>query len=212
MTLQEGVLTATITIPPGHYNKNSFMTILISLLNTNSPNRFTYAITMNNEFSNTNNGFMYFTVSGNGGVQPDFIFTDYLYEQYGFNANSTVSFVSDALTSTNVVNFIPEQTLYIKSSLVKTRSNNSNGVLQELFASNAQPYQCISYQCTELEAKSKEINDAKTNSFSIVLQNEGKEVINLNGRNMLLTLLLYKKDDIYDKAKSFMKYLVLNNN
>ena len=172
MTLKEGVATATITVPPGNDNTNSCMTVVAELLNSGSPNGWTYAITMNNSFTSTNNGLMYFSVSGNSS-QPEFILTTNMYEQFGFNANSTNVFVGNALTSTNVVNFIPEQTLYIYSDLVKNRSNNGKGVLQEIFASN----QVAIYQCIDIEAYSKEINNNKTNSFSIILQNEDQNTI-----------------------------------
>ncbi len=209
-TLQEGIDTVVLTVEPGNYNTNSFKTLMTSLLNTNSPNLFTYAININNSFNNCNNGKFTFTVTGNAGVQPDFIFTDNLFEQFGFPENTTASFLADSLVSTNVVNFIPEQTLYIFSDLVQTKNNNSTGVLQEVYAVNAEPYTCIVYQCPEIIGCSKYINNAKTNSFSIILKNEDGQTIDLNGRNMLLTVLLFKPDDVYERAKHFMQYITLN--
>lgn len=211
-TLQEGVSTATITVPAGNYNSRSFMTVVSGLLNTASPNGFTYAMTMNNTFSNVDDGKIYYSVSGNAGVQPDFILAENCYEQLGFNANSSVSFSSDSLISTNVINFIPEQTLYLFSSLVKTSKNNSNGILQELVASNDVPYSCITYKAVDVEAYSKEISNSKTNSFTLLLQNENGQNIDLNGRNMILSILLYKNDNFYKIAKEFMKHLLITQN
>lgn len=208
--LKEGISTVSIAIPPGNYNTSSFRTILIGLLNQNSPTLFTYNVVMNNSFSSTNNGLFYYSVTGNAGVQPQFIFTDNMYEQFGFPINSTISFVGDAAVSQSVVNFIPEQTLYIYSDLVQTKNNNSSGVLQELYAMNAEPYSCITYQCQEIAGCTKVLNNAKTNSFSIILKNEDGQTIDLNGRNMNFSILLYKPDDVYEMAKNFMKYITFN--
>ncbi len=205
-TLSENGTPVVISIPAGNYNIVSFIRTVVPLLNSNSPHGYTYAIAKNDPFVTVDDGKFYYTVSGNGSVQPQFIFGENVYEQFGFNANSTVSFVANALTSTNVVDFIPEQTLYIYSDLVQTKNNNTLGILQELFTSNYVPYSNIAYQCTSLEGYSKQINDHKTNSFSIVLQNESGQIMNLNGRDMLLTILLYKKDDFPDIVKKYIKY------
>lgn len=204
--LKEGVSSTTITVPAGNYNEHSFSVVVVSLLNANSPNGFVYAMTKKNSFNDTDDGKFYYTVSNNGGVQPQFVFGNYLHEQFGFTSNSTNAFVADSLVSTNVINFIPEQTLYIYSDLVKISKNNTDGVLQEIFANNNKPFTCVNYQCQAFEAYSKEINDTKTNSFTISLQNENGQIMNLNGRNMLITLLLYKKEDFYQIAKQYIKY------
>lgn len=204
--LKEGGTTTTITIPAGNYNEHSFSTIVVSLLNTNSPNNFIYTMTKKNSFNDTDDGKFYYTVANNGFTQPEFIFTTHLYEQFGFSPNTTVQFSGNSLQSSTVINFIPEQTLYIYSDLIRITKNNTDGVLQEVFASNNKPFTCVNYQCSAFEAYSKEINDTKTNSFTISLQNENGQVMNLNGRNMLITLLLYKKEDFYTIAKQYIKY------
>lgn len=204
--LQEAATTTTITVPAGNYNEHSFLTIVVSLLNANSPNGFTYSIAKKNSFNDTDDGKFYYGVANNGGVQPSLVFSSFLYEQFGFAENSTNTFTGNLLVSTSVINFIPEQTLYIYSDLVKITKNNTDGVLQEIFASNNKPFTCVNYQCSAFEAYSKEINDTKTNSFTISLQNENGQVMNLNGRNMLITLILYKKEDFYTIAKSYIKY------
>ena len=206
MTLQEGVSTATITLEPGNYNTQSFMVVVAALLTAGSPHGWTYTITMNNAYSAVNNGKFCFTVSGNGGVQPSFVFGSTLHEQFGFAANTTATFAANTLWSTAVVNFIPEQTLYVYSNLVETKDNNTNGILQELFASNAAAYSCVAYQCSAVEAYSKRINQNMAGGFSIVLQNEAGQVMNLNGRNMLLTILLFKKDNLGEMVKGYIKY------
>jgi hypothetical protein len=207
--LKENTTTVTITVPAGNYNTNSFANVVSQLMTANSPLGYTYAITMNNSFTNVNTGLFTYTVTGHS-FQPQLIFTTNLYEQFGFDENTTVSFVAGTLTSINVCNFVPESTIYIYSDIVKTNSNNGRGVLQELFPSNVIPYGTITYQCTAVDAYSKEINISKTNAFTIVIKNENDQVMNLNGRNMLISLLLYKKDDIFNVAKQYIKYNLTN--
>lgn len=207
-TLEENGIQTTVSIPVGNYNVNSFITVATAALN--SAGNYTYSITMNNQYTNTNNGLFSFSVSGNAGIQPKFIFGSYLYEQFGFNSDSTNTFSGDGLVSVNVVNFINEQTLYLYSDLVETKQNNSTGVLQEIYSSNFVPYSCITYQCVDVSACSKKLSRTITNSFSIVLQNENTDVMNLNGRNMVLSLLLYKKDNIADLLRSYIKANLLS--
>jgi len=211
--LRENVTTVTITVPAGNYNTTSFATTVSALLTASSPTSFVYAISMNNIFTTVNTGKFRFTVTNNAGVQPSFIFgSSSLNEQFGFSSNSTVTFSASVLNSTNVCSFIPEQTLFIHSDLVKTDKNNSDGILQELYTSNTTPYSCITYQATAVEAYSKEIKNNKTNTFSIILQNENNEPIQLNGRNMNITIILYKSNDFYDYIKKFIKYSLLSEN
>ena len=71
------------------------------------------------------------TVSNNSGVQPRFIFTDYLYEQFGFEPNSSYVFTANTLTSINVVKFQLEDSVFIHSDIA---TNGSDNVLQEILS------------------------------------------------------------------------------
>jgi len=204
--LEENASTVTITLEPGNYTNKSFLFRVKELLNANSPNGYTYDITLNNESKQANDGKFYYSVTGNGGIQPKIIVRDYLNEQFGFDVNTTNTFVGDALTSTNVINFIPEQTLYLYSDMVSTGSGNNQNILQELYASNFVPYSCVTFQCPDVMAYSKELKKNDFTQFSISLTNERGQIMNLNGRNMLLTVLMYNKDQVFDLAKRYIKY------
>jgi len=72
-TLQEGITTATITMPEGNYTKTTFATVLTTLLNNASismGNNFTYTISYPT-ISQPNTGKFTYNVSGNGITQPD---------------------------------------------------------------------------------------------------------------------------------------------
>ena len=103
-TLVEGTSNAIITIPVGNYSRSSFQIQLQSLLNSSSPHSWTYAISIPNTLITGDTGLYTYTVTGNSS-QPQFIIGSYLYEQLGFNANTTYMFSSGTLTSVNVVKF-----------------------------------------------------------------------------------------------------------
>lgn len=208
--LKELSTTVTVTVPPGDYSATSFITVVLPLINSASPNNWTYTMTLNNSFTNVMNGLFYYGVSGNSG-QPSFIFSGFLFDQFGFNANSTNTFVSGLLQSVNVLNFIPETTMYLYSNLIDTKSNNTTNILQEFYGQNNTNFSNLVYQCTAYEPYSKNINKSKTNSFTITLLDEYGNLMNLNGRPLFITLLFYKSNDIYDIIKRFIKLLLMRN-
>jgi len=202
--LKEGTTTVTITVPAGNYSTLGFTKILPTLLNTASPNGWTYSMTFPNIASSTQTGLFTFNVTGNSS-QPYFIFTNYLWDVMGFIANTTYEFSSGTLTSVNVVDFVPETTLYLYSDLIDTKDNNSENILQEFYASNASPFSNIVYQCTAFEAYSKRVNKKTTNYIHFTLLNEYYQTISLNGQPFFITLMLYKRDNIFDLIKKYIK-------
>lgn len=209
--VDQGSVVTTVTVPPGNYNSLSFAKKIKTLVNEISPS-YVWDIKINNSLTDVNDGKFRYTVVGfDGGSPPDdpkIILTRNLYEQFGFDKNSTNSFVSGALVSKNVVNFVPEQTLYLQSSLVETQQNNSDGLLQELFATNAVAFSFVRYQCTTFEAYSKVLSNRKPSFFNVSLQNEVGDIMNLNGRNITMTILLYNPDNTFDLIKSYLRYTI----
>lgn len=201
-TLQEGILSATITIPKGNYNINSLESNLTTLLNTASPNGWTYSITYPNTNTSADSGKFTYSVSGNSGVQPQFIFTTYLYEQLGFEQNSTNTFVANSLESVNVLNLQREGTLYLYSNIA---NNGGDAILQEVFSNNDPDFGSITYQCTSLEGYSKQLAASSNNVYHFTLCDENGIEIDLNGQNLLCTIQLYQKID-FTKFPDFIKY------
>lgn len=194
MTLSENGVNVTITVQPGNYNYLSFKALIPTLLNTASPNHWTYAMSYPNRLTSADTGLFTYTVTGNGGLQPSFIFTDYLYEQFGFSMDSTNTFVSNTLTSAGVVNFTPEGTLFLHSDMVAEKGVTN--ILQDIYDNNNSPMSYIVWSNPgNIEAYSKKLAVPGSQGFSFNLTNELNQDIILNGRNMLITLVIYKKDD-----------------
>ena len=186
--LKELTTTVTVTIPEGNYSATSFKTAVQALLIAASPNLWTYSI----GYSSLLGKFTY-TVTGNSG-QPSIICANpsQVYEQLGFEPSSTNVFVANSLVSTNVIKLQSEDSLYLHSDMV---TNGDDNVLQEIFVSGSSDYSNIKYQCIDVVACSKEIAFNNSNVFRFHLTSEDDHDINLNGLNIVFSLLMYKKDD-----------------
>jgi len=201
-TLQEGVSEVLITVPQGNYNRNSLMSVVKSLLNSNSPNKWTYNITYPNINLSADPGYYYFTVSGNSS-QPSFIFSTSMFEPLGFNKNTTYTFVSNSLNSVNVCNLSTETTLFVHSDI----SQNSNGdnTLQEIYSNGESSYSFINYLNVAPLEYSKPLNNNNSNVFRFTLTDENGNIINTNGININFTILVYKTNNIDDLIKGYIK-------
>lgn len=204
-TLQEGSSTATITVPEGNYSASSFRLVLTGLLNGATMNGWTYSIALPNPATEASTGKYTFSCSGGN---PSFIFTTYMYEQCGFEMNSTNTFTSNTLTSTTLVNFQLKDTLRIHSNIV---TDSNTDILQEVTASSNSDFSSIRYECLDIQANSKPFN-IKTNTFRFRVLDEDERVVNLSS-NILLTLLFYRKNTVVDQANKlsidFTKYQML---
>jgi hypothetical protein len=203
-TLRENSTDVTITIPPGNYSAKVFGLVLTPLLNAASPNHWTYSITLPNQNVEASTGKFTYKVTGNTS-QPSIVCTDKLNEQLGFAVNSVNTFVVNQIISTTTVNFGAESTLFIHSDIA---NNGDSDVLQEIYAGNTQTLSYITYQCSCPEQYSKELQSNQSNTFNFSLTNEKKQLMNLNGVDMQLTICLYKHDDTNDLIRNYIKYRV----
>jgi hypothetical protein len=203
--LQEGGSIVNIVIPAGNYSANSLILVLAPILNTASPNGYVYSITLPNQYITASTAKYTFSVSGNGANQPVFIFGDHMTEVFGFTLNSSNSFSSNILVS-NVLNFIPESGIYIHSDMVKGESD----ILQEIYSNNTVNFSMITWVCPNIEAYSKVLLINKGNIFKFSLTNELNQVLDLNNQNILLTIMLYKKNNIDVIFKKFLEYSINN--
>ena len=203
-TLQEPSKSPQIVIIPyGNYTKSSLLTQLALSLNTASQlnyvlpiTGYTYTVT-----SSTLTGMLTFSVSGS--VNPSFIFTTNVYEQLGFVANTTYTFVNSTLTSPNVLKLQLEDTLYILSDC----SNALSGVLQEVYCNSAD-FSNITFYQQNAELYSKNLICNQNNVFRFTLTDENFRPLNLNGLNMNMTLIFYKNNDEPEINK---EHILLNN-
>ncbi len=211
-TLSENGTDTVITIDEGNYSYSSFKTYLQAKLNASTTQGWVYTITTPNSLNSPTTGKYTFTVTQavESKAQPSFTFpqSTKIHEQMGFNRGQTYTFVSNTLVSANVVKFIPEDTLYIHSDLV---NGSSEDILQEMFTSGTSDFGSIYFQNRSPIEYSKILGASKNNSYKIVLTDEDGININLNGLNIVMTILLYKHEDINEMQKEFIKYQIMRN-
>jgi hypothetical protein len=109
------------------------------------------------------------------------------------------------LTSLTTLNFGAESTLFIHSDIA---DNGDSDVLQEIYAGNTQSLSYITYQCTAPEMYSKTLQTNQSSIFRFSLTNEKKQLLNLHGVDMQLTVCLYKKDDTNELIRKYIQYRV----
>ena len=205
-TLIEKGVSRTITLEVGYYNKNTMIAELPALLNAASVlngNNWVYTMTYRTALQVQNFKFT-FNVSGNGGSQPSFIFTDdQIWLQLGFDVG-TRPFVGSTLTSDNIINFNPTSKLYIVSDLV---SSSNESILQEVLNVDTVGFgSCIFYQNQgNLDLESKEIVGNQKNSFNIQLINENGQDVDLQGQNWSMSLIFYNRNDTNELMREELK-------
>ena len=190
-TLVENTSQVTITVPIRTYNRQLFATIIANLLTANSPNALTYQISYSNTNIEPETGLFTYTVSG-GTIQPSLIFpaSSLLYEQMGFAYASTNTFSSGELTSTAVCNFASETSLFIRSDVCFNYYSQDN-VLQEIYVGGVSYNSVIAFQNVCSIDYSKKV--VKTgNVFNFSLTDENGNILDLNGVNMVFTILFYR--------------------
>lgn len=206
--LYEPGANVTITIPQGSYNVNTFATTLKGLLNSLSPNGFEYNLTtpitngaitgkytytVNNPLGNLSDGDVKFV----------FGHMSHICEQMGFDTDTTVTFVAGTLTSMYVVNFVAEQTLFIHSDIC---SNGDDDILQEIYQSNSSGFSTITYLATDPISYSKKLKSRSTQTITLSLTDEHNFPLDLNGGVFLITIMLFKYNDLYKLTSTFLKY------
>jgi hypothetical protein len=205
-TLIEKGVSRTITLEVGYYNKNTMIAELPALLNQASVlngNNWVYTITYRSALAVQN--FKYtFSVSGNGGFQPSFSFTeDQIYLQLGFDVGTHV-FIGSSLVSDNIINFNPTSKLYIKSDLV---SSSNESVLQEVLQVDTIGFgSYIFYQNQgNLDLESKKIVGDQKDSFNIQLVNENNQLVDLQGQDWSFSIIFYVRQDTQELIREDLK-------
>ena len=211
--IEQGV-PRTIALEVGYYNKNTMIAELPVLLNQASAlngNNWIYTITYRSALAVQN--FKYtFSVSGNGGLQPSFSFTqDQIYLQLGFDVG-THTFVASSLVSDNIINFNPTSKLYIKSDLV---SSSNESILQEVLQVDTIGFgSSIFYQNQgNLDLESKLLIGNQKDTFNIQLENENGQYVDLQGQDWSFSIILYVRQDTNElirddlKLKSYERFI-----
>jgi len=202
--LSEDGIVVTITIPMGNYTKTDFSEAVKLALNTASPHGYIYSLV----YEQLTGKFKY-SVSGNALIQPIFIIQENLYDQLGFNYNTSNQFVANKITSTNVIVMQLEQTIQIRTNMV----GNSLGenIIQTIYSSG-QDYTNLNYQVNDIQANSRKFIGSSNNKFTFYLTNENGEEIDLQGVNFYFEILLWKKENVNDVIKRFLTLMVAQSN
>ena len=208
-TLVEGNSSVTITITSANYNVFSFSSIVGALMTAASPYGYTYTITYPNVYTSADTGLLTYTVNSIARtISLIFPAKSPLAEQFGFVMGSTnyfnVSGLTQTLISTNVVNFTPENSLYIRCNFCdgETTSEQSD-VLLTVYGSNVQPYSTITFTNPCPLETSKRLSSRDRNlSFSIC--DENAQPIYMNGGNIQMSLMLYKDATVNTSIEGYI--------
>lgn len=202
--LNENGVTVTVTVPIGSYLLSAFKTVIGQLLTAASPNGLTYTLSYPS-LSGPDTGKWTFT-QNNGSIVSSLIFNEHLFEPFGFFANSTNIFTGTTLVSTCVIKLQSEDRLLLHSNIAM--NPGIDDVLVSINSTTSINYSSINYECPAPEFYSHLLSSQNNNTYSFSLTDENGELIQLNGLNLNITLLLYRKDDIFDRLRSFMKMIV----
>ena len=183
-------------IPPGNYNADNFSEILLAILNgiavaAGMPAAFTIT------FSTITGKYTY-AYSGLGTASFKFENPSRLGHQMGFDEISENHFVAGTLQSANVVNFVSTSTLFLHSDMV----DDGTDILQEVYADNSVPFSNLVYNCRVPGLYAKKLRNNTSSLFNFSLCDEHDKEVNLNGHEILFTLILYHKEDL---TKTFQK-------
>lgn len=205
-TLRELGVDATVTIPPGTYNKNSLQATLQTLLNNASASLgagHSWSYTVSYPATSAADTYKYtFTVTGNSG-QPSFIFANGSlspFQQLGFGQNTTNTFSGSTLTSTNCINLLGVNSFFVTSNICQ---NAQSSILQGILSVGTVPMLgMIYFQQQDIELGTKEFNSTNTNSWQFSLTDSFGNIVDLNGVPWSFSLLLYKRSTTHEVMKS----------
>lgn len=197
--LIENSTTTTITITPGTYSASDFVDLIQQLLNDNSSQGWTYAMSINLSTAKYT-----ISVSGNGGNQPS-INPKEVYEKFGLLRNTPTAFTGDSLTSINVCDMSPENDIFVHSTLARG-ANTNDDIIIDLFGSGVPPYGRIQFFNPEVDQYAKDLNKT-SDTYRFYITDEDGNIKNLNGVNWTATILFYKKSTIPQKIKDVISLM-----
>ena len=127
------------------------------------------------------------------------ITNEHLYEPLGFLRDRTT------LVSTCVIKLQSEDRLLIHSNVVNNPGRDD--ILISINSTTSVNYSSIAWDNPCPDFYSRLLNSKNNNTCSFSLTDENRELIQLNGLNMNLTLLFFKKDEIFDQIRNFLKMI-----
>ncbi|HRP37415.1 MAG TPA: hypothetical protein PLS50_06430 [Candidatus Dojkabacteria bacterium] len=189
--LQEDNTIVTITVPLGNYNLQSFRKVIGELLTSNSPNGLIYTVSYPSVSGPDTAKWIY--KQDNALVVSKLIFNEHLFEPFGFYANSTNTFNGTLLTSTCVIKLQSEDRLVIHSNIVSNPTNDD--ILVTINSTTSVNYSSIVYESPAPEYYSRNLSSKNNNVYRFTLTDENGEIVHLNGLNLNMTIVIYRRDE-----------------
>lgn len=215
--LYENGTTTNVVLQSGCYNVSQIIVEITRALNaaTILSATSTYSVSFPSATSPQTGKFTFLLTSTVNTHVIRFVFTTQVYEQMGFNLNSTNTLpytgtpFTYSTTSVNVIKLQVESSLYIKTNLI----SDPTQVLSSVFASTALDFSSIIFQqTTDIAAISKEIAVNKSNSYWFQITNEDNVIVDLNGINCNFVLVFYKANNFEKFVIDSIKYFIENSN
>ena len=174
--LTNGTGEYVISITPGNYNVINFVTTVLPLLNAHG----TFTMVFNSITGK-------YTFTGDCTLE----FYSPLARQFGFDETSVNTFIGQ-FSSANVVDFSSTSTLFLHSDMV----DDTTSILQEVYADNTVAYSNIVYNCKFPGMYSKKLGKPGSTVFNFSLTDEHQHEVFLNGHDICITILMYKKENL----------------
>jgi hypothetical protein len=206
-TLIEGASQTIVFIPPENYNRRSFAAVLSTLLTTASPNKWTYFVIFPNVGSQIDTGKYIYSVTGNS-LQPAIQIDRFCFESMRFNKNSLNIFSGNQVINTNIVKLKLKDQIYFHSNIC---SNKNDDILQDIYAAEVASYGNILFQQFDAESNSKDFVNNANNIFHFYITDENNTILNFNGQNITFSIMLFKRNTIWNILSGMMKYYLLKN-
>jgi hypothetical protein len=197
--VSEGGPSRFVTFPPGNYSSSTFITICKGLLNAGGVG-WVYDITVGtlpitNKFT--------WTVTGNAGVQPIFLFNDdRMHEIMGFNQDVAIQFAADSLTSTNVFNIQHTRYITLKSNIAHNVGNHGpdSSILATISTQNVPDGNSIIYEMNDILDGQRFIANNGSNNFAFSLYDDHDRILDLNGIDFKFKLVMWKHNKFFELA------------
>jgi len=206
---EENVNNATITITAGNYSRTQFINTLQSALNTGSPGGYTYSVSYPSTTTSVDTGKLTISCVGHT-LQTKIIFVNYMWEQMGFNANSTNTFSGGSLVSVNCIKLLKEDVLLIHCDKV---AGDARGGILAVILSNGQPYSSIIYEDINPDKSARDLVNPDSGLINIYITNEDNELMDFNGLNAVLEIMIFRTSpiiDILSRIDKILTYSILS--
>ena len=220
-TFQEDTITPPVrlTIPVGWFSRAKFAFQIASLLNVQAllnsnirndgliPND--YSVLSSASTSGGDDDLLTFVVTKDPLARLDqprisFENTDLTAVQFGFALDSINIFVNNTLMSSIVQNMQNLNCLLVQSDLVRY------GTLEFIPCSAEVNWSVIQYICQQIEYRGRELvaNISNNSKFNFQIIGNDEKQVDLNGLDVQLRLIFFKREDYYDVARS---HIILKN-